>query len=182
MTSKLWAEKPEVWRQIKGYEGHYAVSSYGRVKSLNRVVPHPRGALTIKERQRKLVEAANGYLVVSLSIQGKVRVEHVHILVSRAFHGPCPKGKEVLHRDGDRLNAHADNLKYGSHAENCQDTVRHGRSTVGEKNAQASITNAQARSIARSTRTESKVLALKHGTTTGVVNAIRRGTAWSKVV
>lgn len=32
----------EIWRDIEGYEGRYQVSSLGRVRSLDRVVPDKR--------------------------------------------------------------------------------------------------------------------------------------------
>ena len=41
----------EVWKDIEGYEGLYAVSNKGRVKSLYRVMPHKtHGTWHVKER------------------------------------------------------------------------------------------------------------------------------------
>lgn len=41
----------EVWKSIPGHEGKYEVSTLGRIKSLNRIVPHSRkGTQEIKER------------------------------------------------------------------------------------------------------------------------------------
>ena len=36
----------EVWRDIVDYEGYYQVSDLGRVRSVDRVVRHPRGGDT----------------------------------------------------------------------------------------------------------------------------------------
>lgn len=43
----------------------------------------------------------------------------VHRLVCEAFHGPAPKGMEiVIHIDEDATNNKADNLKWGTQKEN----------------------------------------------------------------
>jgi hypothetical protein len=34
--------KGERWKDIQGFEGLYKVSNLGRVKSLDRIIPHPR--------------------------------------------------------------------------------------------------------------------------------------------
>jgi hypothetical protein len=34
--------KGETWKDIPGYEESYQVSNMGRVKSLDRIIPHPR--------------------------------------------------------------------------------------------------------------------------------------------
>ncbi|MFA7628759.1 MAG: NUMOD4 domain-containing protein, partial [Candidatus Dojkabacteria bacterium] len=40
----------EAWKDIAGYEGHYQISSFGRVKSLERTLPHSTfGSWTISE-------------------------------------------------------------------------------------------------------------------------------------
>jgi hypothetical protein len=54
-------------------------------------------------------------------------VRYVHSLVAEAFIGPRPIGLEVRHLDGDSTNNAVDNLRYGTHAENMQDRVKHGR-------------------------------------------------------
>jgi hypothetical protein len=34
--------KGETWKDISGFEGYYQASNYGRIKSLDREIPHPR--------------------------------------------------------------------------------------------------------------------------------------------
>lgn len=48
----------------------------------------------------------------------------VHQVVATAFHGPCPPGMIVLHWDGNPLNNNAANLRYGTRADNVQDSIR----------------------------------------------------------
>jgi hypothetical protein len=71
---------------------------------------------------------SRGYerLVVSLSKNGDHQRPAVHKLVARAFLGPLPKGLQVRHLDGDSLNNHLSNLRYGTPLENQHDRFRHG--------------------------------------------------------
>lgn len=61
---------------------------------------------------------SGGYLTVSIWGQSS-KSKKVHILVAEAFWGECPYGKEVHHRDSNKLNPRADNLEYVTHVENC---------------------------------------------------------------
>ena len=59
--------KEEIWKDIKGYEGLYQVSSYGRVRSLDRMETLVNG----EKRSRKgitmkLMKDTKGYLTCSL--------------------------------------------------------------------------------------------------------------------
>ena len=69
----------EEWRDIEGYEGLYQVSSMGRVKSLERNIPHWCGGERIqKERILKPVVRGDGYLKVDLCAGGKRKMFAVH--------------------------------------------------------------------------------------------------------
>lgn len=58
---------------------------------------------------------------------GKRIARKVHTLVLLAFKSDAPEGKpEARHLDGDFTHNHVDNLEWGSHAENYEDSVRHG--------------------------------------------------------
>jgi hypothetical protein len=47
----------------------------------------------------------------------------IHRLVAAEFLGTCPKGIQVNHKDGDRLNNHASNLEYVTPSENTRHSV-----------------------------------------------------------
>jgi hypothetical protein len=98
----------EQWRDVEGYEGHYQVSDYGRVKSL--------------KFGRELILKGSilwGYHVVSLQRKGgKVRGVSVHRLVAFAFLPPDSERPYVNHKDGQRANNHVDNLEWCTASEN----------------------------------------------------------------
>lgn len=78
----------EQWRAVKGFEG-YAVSSLGRVKSVERIVTshnqHGTYQKTLKERILKPAKDKDGYLYVVLYKNGIRKPYLVHRLVALAF-------------------------------------------------------------------------------------------------
>lgn len=117
----------EEWRDIAGYEGLYQVSNLGRVRSLDRVVPHARyGHQPIKGDLLLPGKNRDGYLGVGLHKNGKKKRARVHKLVAEAFIGPCPDGMEVCHGvKGNQVNTVA-NLRYDTHKNNALDRYRDG--------------------------------------------------------
>ncbi len=130
----------EVWRDVPGYEGYYQVSSLGRVKSLDRVVPHPRlGQQTVYGRllTQKVVVNINSIsedkmvdLQVSLSKDGKQHYRNVRRLVYAAFEEPINyqrDGRYVINQDGNGYNNSVNNLALVTRAEKSQRALRRGR-------------------------------------------------------
>lgn len=108
----------EQWLPVVGYEGLYEVSNLGRVQSLPRT--------TTSGRIMKLDKDSNGYPRVMLSKNNVQRRFRVHKLVTRAFLGECPVGKEVCHVQDVKSNVCLSNLYYGTRKENVEDMKRHG--------------------------------------------------------
>lgn len=100
----------------------YSVSNSGRIVSHKGKEP--------RELRGGLVE---GYRRVTLSSDGDRKYLAVHRLVAAAFIGPCPEGMEVRHLDGDSLNNTLGNLAFGTHADNMQDRLAHGRNPMASK-------------------------------------------------
>ncbi len=68
----------------------------------------------------------DGHQVVDLYIDGKRRHRYLAILVAEAFI-PNPHNYPIVrHYDGNPYNNHVSNLRWGTHADNMQDAIRHG--------------------------------------------------------
>ena len=95
----------EEWRDIKGYEGLYQVSSLGRVKSLN--YRH-----TNREKILKYGKNNRGYLHVNLCKKGTIKSFQIHRLVAESFIFNPNNYKEVNHKDENKQNNRVDNLEW----------------------------------------------------------------------
>lgn len=119
----------ERWLPVGGWEGFYAVSDAGRVKSLPRTVRGPGGhPRRVKERILKASVDENGRCHVALARDGDTRTYRVHRLVLMAFIGPPDPGEEACHNDGSPSNNALSNLRWDSHAGNMADKNLHGTS------------------------------------------------------
>ena len=113
----------------------------------------------------------------------------VHQLVLCAFVGPCPKGLEGCHNDGDPTNNCVSNLRWDSHIGNLADMDKHGTRTqpplhIGEAHPRATITIDQARyikSIEEWPRGEIVRIARELGISAKVVADVKSGLTWKEV-
>ena len=105
----------ETWKNIKGYEGLYQVSSMGRVKSLERKDCLGR---IVKERFLKPCIDRYGYLFVNLCAGGKKRTFFVHRLVCQAFHENPDNKPQVNHLNEDKTDNRVCNLEWATAKEN----------------------------------------------------------------
>lgn len=121
----------ERWLPVVDFAGVYEISSQGRIRGLDRVakcVGHPlRSSVKIKGRLLNPSKISVGYYGVKLSHNQKQTTFLIHRLVCAAFHGPGPEGQEVRHLNGNPVDNRAENLAWGTRAENVQDMIRHGR-------------------------------------------------------
>jgi len=119
----------DYWRPVRGYEGHYAVSRDGHIRSIKR------------NKLLSLVKTRNGYLRVNLYIGGKPRAHLVHRVVLEAFQGPLAEGMTVHHVDCCKRNNKLSNLRAVSLEENRAAAERDGllRPFKGEANPRAKL-------------------------------------------
>lgn len=130
----------ELWKDVVGYEGFYEVSNMGRVRSLDRIIPHPRiHSQHVKGRilKQKAVIDYNRLLgdeMVSLQVaftrSGKTSHHNVRRVVYHAFVGDIDfssDGLYVINKDGDGYNNHVSNLILVTKATKQQRSIQSGR-------------------------------------------------------
>lgn len=99
----------ETWKDIRGFEGLYQISSLGRVKSLEKFDSRGR---KWEERILKSGINSHGYLVVILYKNGIRKNFKNHRLTAIAFI-PNPNNlPEVNHLDENKTNSNVDNLEW----------------------------------------------------------------------
>ncbi len=153
------------WRKIPSCPA-YEVSEFGDVRRLK----------MLKPRLKK-----DGYLHLTLrAADGRSMCRLCHTLVSEAFIGPA-EGRLTLHGDGNRLNNHWHNLRYGTHADNMADRRRHGTTAMGERHWSSKLTLEQVLDIYNDVR-EPAVIAAEYSVHKTTVHRIRSGRAWSHVL
>lgn len=113
----------EIWKDIKGLEGLYKVSDYGRVKSLKRVVKFGKQQRTIEEKIRKphVIRTKQNYTQLCVSLKGKEFI--VSRLVAEAFI-PNPENKPCIdHINTDPTDNRVGNLRWVTHKENSNNPI-----------------------------------------------------------
>jgi hypothetical protein len=108
----------EEWKQLPGFEA-YEVSSLGRIRRGNKI--------------KKATLRKDGYYQVHLWKDNRQHTFRVNRLVCGMFHGrPLNKNSEALHKNHDRGDNRASNLRWGTSAENTADMLAAGRQPIGK--------------------------------------------------
>lgn len=133
--------KNEEFRDIKGYEGLYQVSNYGRIKSLKYNDGKHIHKTTLILKQCKI---KYNYYVVNLTNKTK----RVNIIVAEAFldkqnfkcmpyeNRDTIKLEKIIvnHKDGNKLNNNVDNLEWCTYSYNNKEAYRLGLKEGAFKN------------------------------------------------
>ena len=102
-------------RDIKGYEGEYAVTKSGLVWSYKR------------NKFLKLNDNGIGYLYVALCHGGIRQQKYIHRIVAEAFIPNPDNLPEINHKDEDKSNNCVDNLEWITHIDNLNYGTRNKR-------------------------------------------------------
>lgn len=175
----------ENWKDILGYEGAYQVSDFGNVRSLDRFVNSPHGALR-RHRGRTLAPNINGrrynYLSVQLSVDLKKVRRLIHLLVLETFVGPKPSGMEGCHGDGHVSNNTLKNLRWDTPKANSADKVIHGTLLCGEQSPSAKLSVSQVLQIRERAKVEiHRKIAKDFGMSRQQVDKIVNRTRWAHI-
>jgi hypothetical protein len=119
----------EIWKDIKGYEGLYQISNYGRVKSLKRIIKDKNNrSIPIKEKILKLNDNGLGYKFICLTDNNnKKKKFYIHRLVAIMFI-PSEEGKDIInHLDCNPSNNYYKNLEWTTKKGNTEYMIKLNR-------------------------------------------------------
>lgn len=111
----------------------------------------------------------------------------VHRLVASAFLGPCPKNKEVNHKDGNKLNNKLENLEYASHSDNMKHAIRSGLykpgTSIGSDHGMSVLDEKDVKKIKKLLRQgkSKQAIADQFGVSRSTISHIKAGRTWAHV-
>lgn len=131
----------EIWKDIIGYEGQYQISSYGKIKSMERILP-PNSFHSKRHKKEKILNGSKdcaGYLRIRFSNNGvKSKYLSIHRLVAIYFIPNPFNLPEVNHLKGIKSDNRASELEWCTRSENQYHAYATGlkkpaKSTMGGK-------------------------------------------------
>lgn len=170
-------------KDIKGYEGLYAVTTNGKVWS------HPK--LNGKSRRcghwMKL-HTYKGYVYANLCKNGKYKNHLVHRIVGEAFLSKHRNDFEINHLNGVKNDNRIENLEWCSRAKNCQHAYTTGlhvhNGLKGEENPRSKLSGKDVeyiRAFIEPTADDRKFLMDRFGIAKSTLSALLNNKTWRHV-
>lgn len=172
-------------RDIPGLDGYYARSDGAILTIWQKRKRYDSNSPAVRLGSLRLMDVeltSSGYHAVTIK-----RRRYVHRLVLEAFAGPCPKGMECRHMDGNKTNNSAANLAWDTHVNNMADRKRHGTNRggvmFGEANGAASLSQEDVRQIRKMRREghAQRALARRFGVSRTQIRRIERKLSWKHI-
>jgi hypothetical protein len=146
--TKIEDRKPEIWKDIKEYEGLYKISSWGNVKSFH------------KSKKGKILSTClrNTYVSLQLSKNRKKKNFDIHRLVGIHFI-PNPFNKsQINHKNGNKENNYYEDLEWMTYEENIDHAFKNNLHNKPRKKVYCPELNEEFLSL----RKASKKIGIKH--------------------
>lgn len=173
----------EVWKDIPDYEGYYQASNLGNIRSLDREVLNNGTYYTVKGKiLSQSTHYKNGYKSVMFTVDSKQKRLLVHRLVMFAFNGN--NNLDVNHRNGDKSDNRLSNLEWCTKSENTNHGFANDLMCDGESHHKTFLKEDQVRDIKLMLKKgcTNREIALKYQVRTGLINDIKKGRTWKKIV
>jgi len=173
----------EIWKDIKGYEDKYQVSSFGRVRSLDRDINR-------KGKILKHCYFSNRYTYVSLCKEGTRSNKLIHRLIAQAFIPNPENYPQINHKNGIKDDNRLENLEWVSQSMNMKHAFKTGlikwtkEMFEGENNPGSKLNNEKVREIRLKLLQGCKgtELAKEYGVYSSQIYKIRDNKAWKHLV
>lgn len=185
-------EQEEIWLDVANYEGLYQVSSFGNVKSLDRIVKTKNRSDYLRKGkiQKKSINSF-GYEVVGFTIDSKTKIFSVHRLVATTFIINPDNKPQVNHIDGNKINNNKSNLEWCTCSENQIHSVKIGLSFPSypilkrSKNGRSLLNEEQVLEIRSKYipyKYSAKKLAIEYNVSESCITHILNNTSWKNIV
>lgn len=164
----------EEWRLAPGWP-EYSVSNLGKIRR------NDTGRI-----RAPIMMKSTGYLMITLTGNGRRKMLAIHRLVALAFLGDPPAPKmQVNHKDSDRTNPRLDNLEWVTVSQNIRHGYRSGFcNAVGEANGYSKLTDqavAQIRAEVRSGPQDFAMLAARFNVSKATIHDVASFRTWKHV-
>jgi hypothetical protein len=182
----------EVWKDIKGYEGLYQVSSIGRIKSFDRIVEQiGKGGLPFKRIYKGRILVGNkhtkGYYMATLAKNKKNTPISIHRLVCFAFIPNVQNLPQVNHKNGIKTDNRVENLEWCTSSFNNKHAHSTGLNRSGYKNGElhknAKLKNMEVRKIKMGLACgiATRELASLFSVSVPTISMISKGNSWKTI-
>lgn len=179
----------ERWEDVPGFEGYYAVSDLGRVKSLARkvwVAPSiqaPDGCYRPVRERVLSPSRSKGWYHVLFSVDGVHSTHAVHHLVLEAFVGPMSDGLLGCHNDGNPANNALTNLRYDTPSGSYADKYGRGTHLQGSAVRSAKLNERAVTEIrgAYASGETQRSIAKRYGVGQPIISEVVTGKRWRHV-